>query len=35
MKVRDVWRQQDLGIFENSYTAEVPFHGVVLLKISK
>lgn len=34
-KVRDLWRQKDLGEFENSYEAEVPYHGVMMLKISK
>ena len=33
--VRDLWRQKDLGIFENSFTTEVPFHGVKLLKITE
>ena len=33
--VRDLWRQKDLGIFEGSFTAEVPFHGVKLLKITE
>ncbi len=32
--VRDVWRQKDLGQF-SEFTAEVPFHGVVLVKLSK
>jgi len=32
-KVRDLWRQQDIGEFASEYTAEVPFHGVVLVKI--
>ncbi len=32
-KVRDLWRQKDLGTFENKFTARVPFHGVVLIKI--
>jgi alpha-galactosidase len=32
--VRDLWNQQDLGSFTNSYTANgVPKHGVVMLKI--
>jgi alpha-galactosidase len=31
--VRDLWRQQDLGEFTGSLEAEVPFHGVVLIKI--
>ena len=33
-KVRDIWRQKDLGIYENSFDATVPFHGVMMLKIS-
>jgi alpha-galactosidase len=33
--VRDLWRQKDLGIFVGSFTAEVPFHGVKLLKINE
>jgi alpha-galactosidase len=31
--VRDLWRQQDLGEFENQYTATVGRHGVVLLRL--
>ena len=31
--VRDLWRQQDLGEFERKFTAEVPFHGVMLLQV--
>jgi alpha-galactosidase len=33
-KVRDLWRQKNLGIFINEYHTSVPRHGVVLLKIS-
>ncbi len=32
-KVRDLWRQKDLGAADDHYTANVPMHGVVLLKI--
>ncbi len=32
-KVRDLWRQKDLGTFHNSFSAEVPYHGVVLIKV--
>ena len=32
-KVRDVWRQKDLGEFEGKFVAEVPFHGVSMLRI--
>jgi alpha-galactosidase len=31
--VRDLWRQKDLGTFENEFSATVPSHGVVLVKI--
>lgn len=31
--VRDVWRQKDLGTFEQSFSSIVPSHGVVLLRI--
>jgi alpha-galactosidase len=31
--VRDLWRQKDLGSFQNKFTASVPRHGVVLVKI--
>jgi alpha-galactosidase len=30
--LRDLWRQKDVGTFEKEYRAEVPVHGVVLLK---
>lgn len=32
--LRDVWRQKDLADFGSSFVADVPRHGVVLLKIS-
>ena len=32
--VRDLWRQRDLGKFEKEFSAAVPPHGVVLVKIS-
>jgi alpha-galactosidase len=35
VKVRDVWRQKNLGEFENSFEAEVAWHGVNLLRVSK
>lgn len=31
--VRDLWRQNDIGEFENNFSAEVPSHGVILVKI--
>jgi alpha-galactosidase len=32
-RVRDLWRQQDIGKFRDSFSAEVPRHGVVLVRI--
>ena len=34
-KVRDLWRQKDLGEFTDGFEAEVPFHGVVFVRIFK
>ena len=34
-KLRDLLDHKDLGTVENSYSAEVPKHGVVLVKVSK
>ena len=34
-KVRDLWRQKDLGEFSDGFEAEVPYHGVILVKIFK
>lgn len=31
--VRDLWRQKDLGSFASEFTAKVPRHGVVLLRV--
>lgn len=33
-KVRDLWRQKDLGVFENVFTTDVAYHGVTFLKIT-
>jgi alpha-galactosidase len=33
LHVRDLWRQKDLGKFANSFTATVPRHGVVLVRV--
>ncbi len=32
-RVRDLWRQKDLGVLEGKYSAEVPRHGVVLVRL--
>jgi alpha-galactosidase len=35
VKLRDLWARKDLGTQQKSYTADVPTHGVVFLKVSK
>ena len=32
-KVRDLWRQKDLGVFDGKFEAKVPSHGVVLVRL--
>lgn len=32
--VRDLWREMDLGVYTSSFTARVPAHGVILVKLS-
>jgi alpha-galactosidase len=32
-KVRDLWRQKDLGGFNEKFTASVPRHGVVMIRL--
>lgn len=34
-KVRDLWAQQDKGLFTNSFTANVSSHGVVMIKVGE
>lgn len=34
-KARDVWRQQDIGVFADAYKAEVPRHGVAMVRLSE
>jgi alpha-galactosidase len=33
--VRDLWKHQDLGSAADAFTAEVPSHGVVMIKVAK
>jgi len=33
-KLRDLWEHRDLGTLQRSYTAEVPKHGVIFLRVS-
>ncbi|UCG47747.1 MAG: NPCBM/NEW2 domain-containing protein [Phycisphaerales bacterium] len=32
-RVRDLWRQKDIGIFEKEFETDVPRHGVVLVRL--
>jgi alpha-galactosidase len=32
-RVRDLWRQQDIGVFAGQFAAAVPRHGVVLVRL--
>jgi alpha-galactosidase len=32
--VRDLWRQQDLGVYEDAFASNVLYHGVVLVKLT-
>jgi len=32
--VRDLWRQKDIGVFKDTFKAEVPVHGVIMVKIN-
>jgi alpha-galactosidase len=32
VQLRDLWARKDLGVFQESFTATVPRHGVVMLK---
>jgi len=34
-KVRDLWAHKDLGSVANEYSADVPSHGAVLVKLAK
>ena len=33
--VRDLWRQKDIGIFDNEFSADVKPHGVVMMSLRK
>ena len=32
--VRNLWEQKNMGIFDNEYTANVPSHGTIFIKIT-
>ena len=33
VEIRDLWRQQDLGTFSEVFETEVPYHGVVFIRV--
>jgi alpha-galactosidase len=33
-KVRDLWRQKDIGTYDKKFTAKVERHGVVMVRMS-
>ena len=35
IKVRDVWKAKDLSPIDGAYQAQVPGHGVILLRVSE
>jgi alpha-galactosidase len=34
-RVRDLWREKDLGVFRNAFNVRVPRHGIVLVRLRK
>jgi alpha-galactosidase len=34
-KVRDLWRQKDLGEFADAFSSKIPRHGALFVKIAK
>lgn len=34
-KVRDLWRQKDIGAFEKTFSVSIAKHGVIMLKLTK
>jgi PKD repeat protein len=35
LKIRDLWRQKDLGTFTGTFETGIPSHGVVLIKVTQ
>ena len=35
VKARDLWQQKDLGLLGTTYSAKIPGHGVLLLRVSQ
>lgn len=34
-KIRNLWKKEDLGIFENEFETSIAAHGIVMLQIFK
>jgi alpha-galactosidase len=34
-EIRDLWRQKDLGIYQQKFSAQIPSQGVVMIRIKK
>ncbi|TAJ50612.1 MAG: alpha-galactosidase, partial [Chitinophagaceae bacterium] len=34
-KIRDLWRQKDLGYFQQRFPTTIPHHGVVIFRLTK
>lgn len=34
VKVRNLWKKQDVGQFKNGYSQDINLHGAILLKLS-
>ena len=34
-KLRNLWKKEDLGIFENEFETNIPAHGIVMLQMLK
>jgi len=32
VKARDLWRQKDIGIFNDTFTTDVAYHGVIFVR---
>jgi alpha-galactosidase len=33
-RIRDLWRQKDLGVSDSGFRRLVPFHGVLLVRLT-
>jgi alpha-galactosidase len=35
IRVRDLWRQKDIGVFDGGFSTEIPYHGTMLLQVTR